>query len=158
MAERGEFTRKFDRDILRDETAADEEREVQRLREQAEDKALEAEFEKILSVLEYRSSWLRDRFPRCREVAAGPAVRGRRFEFTDAAGNLVGWIEFRTRLTDSELGIALESYMELSGRWDRPRHDYVNFPKEQVNLDRTKRFVEAKLLEFAAPYQDAYGA
>ncbi len=155
MAERGEFTRKFDRDILRDETAAEEEREAQRRLELAEDAALEAEFNKILSVLDYRAAWLRDRFPSCRDV--GGAFRGRRFEFSDGAGKAVGSVEFRVRLTDSQQGIALESFMELEGSFPR-RHDYVNFPKEQVNLDRAKRFVESKLLEFAAPYQEAFGS
>jgi hypothetical protein len=46
--------------------------------------------------------------------------------------------------------------MELEGQFPR-RHDYVNFPKESVNLERAKRFVESKLFEFAGPYQDAYG-
>jgi len=156
MGERGEFTRRFDREILGDETAASEEREARRRHLEAEDRALGAEFQKILSVLDYRATWLHDRFPACRE-ASGIGFRGRRFEFVDAAGQQVGWIEFHAHLTDSLQGIALESFMELQGKFPR-RHDYVNFPKENVSLDRVKRFVESKLLEFAGPFQDAFGS
>ncbi|MGE0709312.1 MAG: hypothetical protein AB7N76_26870 [Planctomycetota bacterium] len=150
---RGEFTRKFDRDILGDETAEAEEREAQRLKLQAEDRELEEEFEKILAVLEYRSQWLRSRFPECRELK-GSDFRGSRFEFTQG-GKLRGWIEFRTRLTDSQQGIAVESFMELEGSFPR-RHDYITFPKEKVVIDRVKRFVEAKLMQFASPWQDRF--
>lgn len=154
MGDRGEFTRRFDRDILGDETAAEEERRARERQVEAEDQALEAEFQKILSVLDYRANWLHDRFPSCSE-ASGLSFRGRRFEFADSSGQTIGWIEFHARLTDSLQGIALESFMELE---EVPRrHDYVNFPKENVSLDRVKRFVESKLLEFAGPFQDALG-
>ena len=156
MAEptRGEFTRKFDREILNDESAADEEREAQRMRLLAEDKTLEQEFEKILAVLDYRAKWLQSRFPECQDQK-GVDFRGRRFEFFNK-GKCKGWIEFRTRLTDSQLGIMIESNMQLEGAFPR-RHDYVTFPKEKVSLDKAKHFVEAKIMQFASPWQDRYG-
>lgn len=158
MAERGEFTRKFDREILRDASAEAEEREVARRRVDAENAALEAEFLKILTILDYRARWLQDRFPACREKASGEdGARGRRFEFTNPAGEVVGWIEFRTRLSDSQQAIVIESFMELKGAFPR-RHDYVTFPKEHVHVDRTKRFVESKLFEFSGPYQSLQAA
>lgn len=157
MAERGEFTRKFDRDILGDKSAEEEEARARKRLEDLEDTALEAEFQKVLDLLDYRARWLLERFKRCREAGKVGGFRGRRFEFTDEGEKLVGWIEFRTRLTDSQQGIMIESFMELDGRFPR-RHDYVNFPKESVNLDRAKRFIESKLFEFAGPYQDAHGA
>jgi hypothetical protein len=153
--QRGEFTRKFDREILGDETAArEEELHRQRLAE-AGDKALEAEFHRIMNVLEYRAQWLRERFPSCVEPKQ-LSFRGRRFEFIQQ-NEVVGWLEFHTRLTDSQQGIMVQSFMELRDQFPK-RCDYVSFPKEKVNLDRVKRFVESKLLEFAGPYQDAYGA
>ena len=153
--ERGEFTRKFDRDILGDESAESEDREAQRRALEAEDQAVEEEFKKILGLLEYRATWLKDRFTGCNE-AGGLSFRGRRFEFTQNERQ-VGWIEFRTRLTDSQQGIMVESYMELEGQFPK-RHDYVSFPKDSVRLDRAKRFIESKLFEFAGPYQDSYGS
>ncbi len=155
MAERGEFTRKFDREILQDSTAEAEERDVQRRKVAAEDAALEAEFLKVMNVLEHRGGWLRERFPKMREPGSLD-FRGRRFEFSDAGGQLIGWIEFRTRLSDSQQAIVIESFMQLEGVFGR-RYDYVSFPKEGVNLDRTRRFVESKLFEFAGPYQDRFG-
>ncbi len=155
MAGRGEFTRKFDRDILGDETAADEELKARQLASLKEDGAVESEFAKILSVLEYRAKWLTERFEGCTEVTSVD-FRGRRFEFKSKGKN-VGWIEFRAKLTDSEMGITVESNMELEGQFPR-RHDYVTFPKEQVPLERAKKFIESKLMEFAGPYQDAFGS
>jgi hypothetical protein len=154
MPERGEFTRKFDRDILGDASAEVEEQEAQRRAAASLDQALEAEFSKILDVLAYRAEWLRDRFKGCKDVASVD-FRGRRFEFSHEEKQ-VGWIEFRVRLTDTQEGIRIESFMELDGQFPR-RHDYVNFPKTNVPVDRVKRFVESKLLEFASPYQDAFG-
>lgn len=152
--QRGEFTRKFDRDILGDDTAAQEE-ELHRARAlELQDKALEAEFHRIMSVLEYRAQWLRDRFPNCVEPKQ-LGFRGRRFEFVHG-NETVGWLEFHTRLTDSQQGILVQSFMELQGQFPK-RCDYVSCPKEKVNLERIKKFIESKLLEFAGPYQDAYG-
>lgn len=158
MSERGEFTRKFDREILQDSTAAAEEQAVHKRKLQAEDAALEAEFLKVMSVLEYRSSWLRERFPAMREPGKLD-FRGRRFEFSAKGGGpaVVGWIEFRTRLSDTQQAIVIESFMQLEGVFAK-RYDYVSFPKEQVNLDRTRRFIESKLLEFAGPYQDRFAS
>jgi hypothetical protein len=154
VAERGEFTRKFDRDILNDKEAANEEREVQRKRELAADAAVEAEFLKILNILDYRAQWLRDRFKSMQEPKAVD-FRGRRFEFPGPGGQLAGWIEFRTKLSESQQAIVIESFMQLEGVFNR-KYDYVSFPKEAVNVDRVRRFVESKLIEFAGPYQDAH--
>jgi hypothetical protein len=155
MTKRGEFTRKFDRDILGDETAAAAEETARELALVKEDEAVDAEFNKILSVLEYRATWLTERFEGCSE-ATSVDFRGRRFEFKDK-GKIVGWIEFRTHLTDSKMGITIESFMQLEGHFPK-RHDYVTFPKENVKLDRAKKFIENKLMEFAGPYQDAHGS
>jgi hypothetical protein len=157
VAERGEFTRKFDREILQDATAEAEEQQVQRRKAEALDTALEAEFLKVMNVLEYRGAWLRERFPKSMKEVAKVDFRGRRFEFTDKADKVVGWIEFRTKLSDTGMAIIIESFMQLEGVFNR-RYDYVSFPKEQVNLDRTRRFVESKLLEFAGPYKDKHGS
>ena len=155
MAKRGEFTRKFDREILGDESAADDEQEARAVAAAKEDEAVEAEFSKILSVLEYRATWLNERFEGCTEETALD-FRGRRFEFK-SKGKLVGWIEFRTHMTASKMGITIESFMQLEGHFPK-RHDYVTFPKENVKLERAKKFIETKLMEFAGPYQDAHGS
>ena len=78
-----------------------------------------------------------------------------KFEFR-SGGQLRGTIQFQTRLTESLQGITVESTMDLEGDFPR-RHDYVNFPKERVQIDRVKRFVETKLMQFAAAWQDRYG-
>lgn len=158
MTTRGEFTRKFDREIMGDDSAAAEERAALEKLQQAERDALEGEFAKLLQILDYRAAWLRERFPSLREPEVDGNA-GRRFEFSSSLtekGRPVGWLEFRTRLTDSKQAIQLQSFMELEGQFPR-RYDYVTFPKEKVTIDKAKRFVESKILEFAGSYQDAYG-
>ncbi len=149
--ERGEFTRKFDRDVLKDESAAVEELAAQRRRQQAEEAGLEDEFKKLSDILDYRAKWLTERFQGVID-SAKIDFRGKRFEFPKRGGVGPGWIEFRTRLTETGLGISLESYMQLEGKFAK-RYDYVNFPKTGLDVNRAKKFVENKIFEFAMDYQ-----
>lgn len=148
---RGEFTRKFDRDVLKDESAAIEELEAQRKRQQEEEAGLEGEFGKLAEILAYRAKWLSERFP---GVTEGSKIdfRGRRFEFPKRETVGPGWMEFRSRLTETGLGITLECFMQLEGKFAK-RYDYVNFPKTGVDVTRAKKFVENKIFEFAMDYQ-----
>lgn len=150
---RGEFTRKFDREVLKDDSAAKAELEAQKRRHQEEEAGLESEFGKLNEVLAYRAQWLRERFPGVQE-APKVEFRGRRFEFPKRGAVGPGWIEFRSRLTETGLGITLECYMALEGRFGK-RYDYVNFPKTGVDPARAKKFVENKIFEFAMDYQAA---
>ncbi len=149
-SERGEFTRKFDRDVLKDESAAVEELAAQRRRQQEEEAGLEGELKKLAEILDYRAKWLTERFQGV--DVANIDFRGKRFEFPkrDKAGP--GWMEFRARLTETGLGITLECFMQLDGKFGK-RYDYVNFPKTGVDLPRAKKFVENKIFEFAMDYQ-----
>lgn len=150
--QRGEFTRKFDRDVLKDESAVVEELEAQRKRQQAEEAGLEGEFVKLNEILAYRAKWLSERFPGVTESAGMKDPRGKRFEFPvkDKVGP--GWMEFRSRMTETGLGITLECFMQLDGKFTK-RYDYVNFPKTGVDVTRAKKFVENKIFEFAMDYQ-----
>lgn len=148
---RGEFTRKFDRDVLKDETAATEELEAQRRRQQIEDAGLAGEFTKLDEILEYRSKWLSERFPGVKE-SSDKVERGKRFEFPKKGSAGPGSMEFRSRLTETGLGITLECFMQLEGKFQK-RYDYVNFPKTGIDIARAKKFVESKIFEFAMDYQ-----
>jgi hypothetical protein len=147
---RGEFTRKFDRDVMKDDSAAREELEAQRKRQQQEEAGVEGELAKLDEILEYRSKWLAERFKGVTESKVD--FRGRRFEFPKKGGMGPGWIEFRSKLTETGLGITLESYMALDGKFAK-KFDYMNFPKESVDVTRAKKFVENKIFEFAMHYQ-----
>jgi len=151
---RGEFTRKFDREVLKDETAALEDLDAQRKRQKAEEAGLEGEFVKLAEILDYRAKWLADRFPGVKEAANKDDFRGKRFEFPKKGGAGPGWMEFRSRLTETGLGITLECFMQLEGKFQK-RYDYVNFPKTGVDVARAKKFVENKIFEFATDYQGA---
>ncbi len=147
--QRGEFTRKFDREVLKDETAVIEELEAQKKAKLEEEAGLESEFKKLLEILEYRAKWLAERF-KCTETKV--EWKGRRFEFPKNKTAGPGYMEFRTRLTETGLGITLECTMGLEGKFAK-RHDYVNFPKTNVDVARAKKFVENKIFEFATDYQ-----
>jgi hypothetical protein len=149
---RGEFTRKFDRDVLKDETAAIEELEAQRKLQQAEDAGVEGELKKLDEVLAYRAKWLSERFQGVTEPGKKLEFRGRRFEFPRRGNVGPGWLEFRARLNETGLGITFECQMELEGKFSK-RYDYMSFPKAFVDLARAKKFVENKIVEFAMDYQ-----
>jgi hypothetical protein len=148
---RGEFTRKFDRDIMKDDTAAIEELEAQRKRQLQEEEGIDHEFRKLQDILERRGKWLKDRFTGVQEPA-GIDFRGRRFEFPKKDGLGPGFVEFRARLTDTGMGITLECFMGLEGKYAK-KYDYVNFPKAGVDVERAKKFVENKIFEFAVDYK-----
>ena len=148
---RGEFTRKFDREIMKDDTAALAELEAQRARQRAEEDGVETEFAKLAAILDHRAAWLMPRFKGVSDVK-NLNFRGRRFEFPkrDKAGP--GWIEFRSHLTDTGLGITLECFMELEGKFKK-KYDYITFPKTGLDPEKAKKFVENKLYEFGTEYQ-----
>jgi hypothetical protein len=151
---RGEFTRKFDRDVLKDESAAVEELAAQKRRQREEEAGLEGEFAKLAEILEYRAKWLSERFAGVKEAENKGDSRARRFDFPKRGSVGPGWMEFRSRLTETGLGISLECYMQLEGKFQK-RYDYVNFPKTGVDVTRAKKFVENKIFEFASDYQAA---
>lgn len=148
---RGEFTRKFDREIMGDDSVELEEREVMKALLSAEQEALESEFKKILAVLNQRADWLRKRF---KVIEPGDVqFRGRRFDFERGEGSAgAGWLEFRLRLTDTGLGIILECLMGVEGLFKK-RYDYIVFPKDAVQVDKAQKFIEAKIFEFAGAWQ-----
>jgi hypothetical protein len=149
--ERGEFTRKFDRDVLKDETAAVEELAAQRRRQIEEEAGLEDEFKKLAEILDYRAKWLLERFAGVVDVAKVD-FRGKRFEFPKKGNVGPGWMELRYHMTETGLGITLECYMQLEGKFAK-RYDYMNFPKTGIDTARAKKFVENKIFEFASDYQ-----
>lgn len=149
---RGEFTRKFDREIMKDATVEREEMAAAQRAMAEEEQALETEFQKILGILAHRAEWLHSRFDGISEPESVD-FRGRHFDFpkkSDSVG--VGWLEFRCKLTDTSLGIILECLMGVEGRFKK-RYDYVVFPKEKVNMERAKKFIESKIFEFAGSWQ-----
>ena len=148
---RGEFTRKFDREIMGDDSVELEEREVMKALVSAEQQAVEDEFRKILALLNQRAEWLHKRFQV--QEPQETQFRGRRFEFTRSSGsNGAGWLEFRCRLTDTGLGIILECLMGVEGQFKK-RYDYIVFPKEAVQVDKAQKFIESKIFEFAGAWQ-----
>jgi len=148
---RGEFTRKFDRDIMKDASVDAEELAALQAAQAAEKEAFELEIDKVLALLAHRSAWLAERFP----VSEPGDVdfKGRRFEFASTGESVgSGWLEFRCALTDTGLGIKLECQMSVENAFKR-RHDYVIFPKEAVKVEKAKKFIESKIFEFAAAWQ-----
>jgi hypothetical protein len=147
----GEFTSKFDREILHDRMAEEEAEAARSRREQAEIDRVAQMLKDIGDVLQDRARFIRDRFDNAAESVPEGAV-GFHFDFaaTDERREAKLWI--RARLNDSQLAIRLESWFEVP-TLQRKQSDYVNIPTTtEPNLERTRRFVESKLFDFARAY------
>jgi hypothetical protein len=142
----GEFTKKFEREILgHDVTDAPEDAEA-KVR-----KSLE-EIKKLYNLILERRDWLRQRFKNIKEeeikdgTAAGLSCT---FE-KDPEHPHSGRLEFRCRDNETHQAIFLECTIEIEGQ--QPSNDYVSFPVDRVNEARAKKFIQDKIFAFAKAY------
>jgi len=142
----GEFTRKFERDILG--------HEVPEAQDDTELKIKNAlnEITKLYGLIEDRKEWLRQRFSNIEETeikeetAAGLCCKFKKDD--DHTKN--GHLEFRCRDNDTHQAIFLECSMQTG---DGPmQNDYVSFPVDRVNIERAKKFIQDKIFAFAKAY------
>ncbi len=146
-APHGEFTRKFDRDILKLPGAKEREESARESSERRKKEAIEAELAKIEGLLQYRKDWLQQRFSNI--VLSTPDDGRRGLALSLEKDGQQAHLEFSYRLNDSGLAVLLES---RTGAGDKKLYDYTSFPAERVEYDRAKNFIEAKILEFAKDY------
>ncbi len=145
-APHGEFTRKFDRDILKLPGSEEREASAKARQEAKKNELLEAELAKIEGLLQYRKDWLKQRFA---NIAVTKPEGKRGLLLTLGEGPEQASLEFVYRLNDSKLAVLLES---RTGTDAKKLYDYTSFPAEKVEYDRAKNFIEAKILEFARDY------
>ena len=137
----GEFTSKFDREILNDRMAEKEAETARSQKEQAEVDRVAQMLDEIGNVLQDRARFIRDRFDNAAESVPEGAV-GFHFDFTATDDRREAKLWIRARLNDSQLAIRLESRFEVP-TLQRKQSVYVNVPTTiEPNLERARRFVE----------------
>jgi hypothetical protein len=144
----GEFTRRFDRDIMhrQDPNDPNNTAEVARQRDQA------LQLDKVFEILEHRWEWLSKRFSGITRHEVEDGI-GQHFRFPDNPDSTgAGWLEFRCKPTGTDMGYTLECVMSIEDVFKR-RFDYIRFPKLEIDQARAKSFIETKLLEFAESWQ-----
>ena len=149
---RGEFTRKFDREVMKDKLAELEELRAKKKKEEDAEAKLEANFQKCLDAVEARRDFLYKRFPNISEPEKID-FRGRHFLFGASENLPPGTLQFSVRFNESRLGIIFECLMEIPGKLEKHK-DYVTFPSDNVNDTKAKNFVQGKILEFCKAYVD----
>lgn len=146
----GEFTGRFDREILNSELAAMAEEARKRDAERQKADALAADIEKISGVLEQRAQFVMERFPNA-ERKQGPEA-GFVLAFGKHEALREALFIMRARTNESQLAILVESRYEIDGDASGAHYDYVSLPVDHVDHDRAKRFIENMLLDFARTY------
>ncbi|MHC4663208.1 MAG: hypothetical protein ACYS8W_16220 [Planctomycetota bacterium] len=142
----GEFTRKFEREVMgRDVPDAPGDTEV---------KSREAlnQIIRLYGLIEERKDWLRQRFPNIVEKETkDEEAAGLRCDFPkDGDHPKSGRMEFRVRDNETHQAIFLECTIEIEG--EKPVNDYVSFPVDRVNEAKARKFIQDKIFIFAKSY------
>ncbi|GIW71618.1 MAG: hypothetical protein KatS3mg102_1160 [Planctomycetota bacterium] len=147
----GEFTGKFDREILKSHLV--DPAQQQREREQREQQRLEQELHQIGKIIDHRRKFLLERFANALadEETPPPGVPGMALRFEPDGVLRKAKFVLRARPNDSRLAIVIEARYEIAGL-QHPSYDYITLPVTQVDLERARRFIEAKLIDFARAY------
>ena len=145
----GEFTRKFDRAIMKKLSHQDPETEELR-RERLTRERFEAEVDRIMELLDYRGRFLQERFPNMQQESEGVAIKRFIFEPSQAYPKR-GVLEFKLVPTDTHQALFFQMTMEIEGCAES-KSDYVALPIDRVDMEKAKGFVEATIFEFARLY------
>lgn len=155
----GEFTTKFDREILRSKAAENDAARLEVEKERAEQERVGEFLRAIQAVVEKRAQFIVERFPGARRGDLGGV--GWRFEFAGGGGgggdraaraaSPIAAFQVRARLNDTRLAIVVESEIEIPARSVREK-DYISIPLTSFDLERAKTFIETKLFDFARHY------
>jgi hypothetical protein len=145
----GDFTNRFDREILRSKMAELEEEKNRSAKEQKELDKIEQVLLEIGRLLDRRASFLSERFGNSAREEIGGV--GFKFRFDPSGDRRRAAFSMRARVNDSRLAILLESNFEIPDQSVK-QYDYMSLPVQRVDLERARRFVEAKLLDFARAY------
>ncbi len=146
----GDFTSRFDREIIRSQMAEAAAKESAADKERREAERVESQLAEIGKILDRRAAFLRERFPNASpEECAGV---GFKLRFLPKAGRPAGatfWL--RARVNESRLAILVESNFEIPDAGAK-EYDYVTLPVQRPEIERARSFIEAKLLDFARVY------
>jgi hypothetical protein len=146
----GDFTNRFDKEILRSKMAEIEDAKNRFAEEKKELEKIERDLAEIGRLLDRRAGFLRERFSNSAQQEIGGI--GFKFTFQPTADRQRSAVfSIRARANDSRLAILIESNFEVP-EIAAKEYDYVTIPVKKMDLDRAKQFIEAKLLDFARIY------
>jgi hypothetical protein len=145
----GEFTTRFDKEILKSHLAEQQKKALEAQKEQAEQNRVENDVKEIGKILERRAPFLKERFPNAQQETVDHT--GFKLSFTQTGDRKSASFFLRTRLNDSKMAILVESQYEIPSR-NIKEYDYISLATLKVDMDKAKRFIEAKLLDFARIY------
>lgn len=146
----GDFTNRFDREILRSKMAELDQLKNEQAKEQKELDQIERDLLEIGKIIERRAAFLGERFTNARREEIGGV--GFKFLFAPAEGKAQQAVfSLRARANDSRLAIVVESNFEIPDAGAK-EYDYISISTRKMDIDRAKAFIEAKLLDFARAY------
>lgn len=145
----GEFTSRFDKEILKSALAEQNKKALEQAKEKAEQDRIDLDVKEIAKIAERRVPWIKERFPNAEEEKVDHL--GFRFRFNQTPERKAASLLIRVRTNDSRMAIMVESQYEVPVNKVK-EYDYISLPTQKVDMDKAKRFIETKLLDFAKVY------
>ena len=145
----GEFTSRFDKEVLKSHLAEQNKKALEQAKEKVEQDRIDTDVKEIGKVAERRVPWMRERFPNAKQKTVDHA--GFRFKFAQTPERKAATFLLRVRPNESRMAIMVESNYEIPASKVK-EYDYISLPTLKVDMDKAKRFIEAKLLDFAKIY------
>ncbi len=145
----GDFTRQFDKRIMKKPLPEDSETEEQR-RERLTREKFGAEMANIMERLEYRAAFLAERFPNMIHETEGISAAAYLFEPSQEHPRK-GVLRFTLRPTGTLEALTLKMEMQIP-RVCEKKSDYITFPVDKVDIDKANAFIEQSIFEFARLY------
>jgi len=145
----GDFTRQFDKRIMKKPLPEDSETEEQR-RERLTREKFGAEMAKIAERLDHRADFLSQRFPNMVHETDGISGSTYIFRASDKQPRN-GTLQFSLRPTDTLEALTVRMEMTIDGVCEK-KSDYITFPVDKVDVDKANAFIEQSIFEFARLY------
>ena len=145
----GEFTSRFDKEILKSALAEQNKKALDQQKEKAEQDRIDLDVKEIAKIAERRVPWIKERFPNAEEEKVDH--QGFRFKFNQTPERKAATFLLRVRTNESRMAIMVESQYEVPSNKVK-EYDYISLPTLKVDMDKAKRFIESKLLDFAKIY------
>jgi hypothetical protein len=146
----GDFTSKFDKEILKSAMAEQQKKALDAAKEKAEQDRIDQDVLEVGKILQRRAGFIKDRFPNAVEEKV--EFTGFRFQFQATADKKAAVFFMRARTNESRMAVLVESQWELPNAAKKIEYDYITLPVQKVDMDKAKRFIETKLLDFARLY------
>ena len=145
----GDFTNRFDREILKSEMAKINTEKLKEAEEKKEAERIDVFLEDIDKLLARRAAFVTERFKNSTAVD----LPGAGFQYSFKADGKLKAADFSitARINDSRMAVHVESFYEIPDVKAKEK-DYITIPLQKLDLDRAKRFIESKLLDFARLY------